>query len=166
MIRVLGVMLIFFSAALVGMSMSVNMKKKLDRLALLRRMADEISTLIRYRSLTVREIITELRQSGMYSELHFLYGSDFKDRSRPVSEIWESTVLSDCNLSREEKTVLCNLGTQLGTTDSQGQLSLIAAFSAEIEEMYERQKQVYAVKGKLYRSMGILIGAMVGIMII
>lgn len=166
MMRIIGVLLIFSASVMVGVMLSLNMKNKLERLKLFRRMAEEIATLIRYRGLTVREIISQLRYSSAYDELVFLKSEDYSDRSQSVSEIWERNVIADYTLTEEETKVLLSLGTQLGTTDTQGQLSVIAAFVAEIEEMQERQFQKYAVKGKLYRSMGILVGAMAGIMII
>lgn len=164
--RITGVLLIFLTCAMIGMALSLNMKRKLERLGLLRRMADEIAMLIRYRSLTVREIIAQLKYSSAYDDLIFLKSNDYSDRSVAVCEIWERNIVSDYTLTEEEKKALLSLGTQLGTTDTQGQLSVIAGFAAEIEEMQERQIQKYNVKGKLYRSMGILIGAMAGIMII
>ncbi len=166
MIRLLGVLLIFSACCSVGLNLSLTMKKKLERLNIFRRMADEISTLIRYRSLTVREIIELLKSNDAYGEITFLHTGDFNDKSRPVGEIWVESVMSDFSLSSEEKKLISQLGTQLGTTDTQGQLSVIAVFNEGIGKMLEKQSEKYAVKGKLYRSMGILAGAMAGILII
>lgn len=166
MIRLLGVLLIFSACCSVGMNMSLNMKKKLERLNLFRRMTDETATLIRYRSLTVREIFLLLRENGAYTELLFLHNADFSDKSRPVGEIWQESIGSDFTLSSEEKKLLIQLGGQLGTTDTQGQLSVISVFNECLDGMIQKQSEKYAVKGKLCRSMGILGGAMAGILII
>lgn len=146
--------------------MSLNMKKKLERLNLFRRMTDEIATLIRYRSLTVREIFLLLKENSAYSDLLFLQNADFGDKSRPVGEIWQESIDSDFTLSSEEKKLLIQFGRQLGTTDTQGQLSVISVFNENLDTMIEKQAEKYAVKGKLCRSMGILGGAMAGILII
>lgn len=146
--------------------MSLGMKKKLERLNLFRRMTDETATLIRYRSLTVREIFLMLKENRTYSDLLFLQNSDFSDKSRPVGEIWQESIDSDFTLSSEEKKLLIQLGRQLGTTDTQGQLSVISVFNESLDTMIEKQSEKYAVKGKLCRSMGILAGAMAGILII
>lgn len=146
--------------------MSLNMKKKLERLNLFRRMTDETATLIRYRSLTVREIFLLLKENGAYTDLLFLQNADFSDKSRPVGEIWQESIDSDFTLSSEEKKLLIQLGRQLGTTDTQGQLSVISVFNESLDTMIEKQSEKYAVKGKLCRSMGILAGAMAGILII
>lgn len=146
--------------------MSLGMKKKLERLNLFRRMTDETATLIRYRSLTVREIFLMLKENGAYADLLFLQNADFSDKSRPVGEIWQESIDSDFTLSSEEKKLLIQLGRQLGTTDTQGQLSVISVFNESLDTMIEKQSEKYAVKGKLCRSMGILAGAMAGILII
>lgn len=166
MLRLFGVMLIFSSCCSVGIYLSAGMKKKLERLAVFRRMADEISTLIRYRGLTVREIISVLKGGGNYSEILFLQTGDFEDKSRSVGEIWAEAVGDDCTMSGEEKKLILRLGQQLGTTDTQGQLSVIAVFCEDLRVMTEKQSERYAVKGKLFRSMGIIAGAMAGILII
>lgn len=146
--------------------MSLGMKKKLERLNLFRRMTDETATLIRYRSLTVREIFLMLKENRTYSDLLFLQNADFSDKSRPVGEIWQESIDSDFTLSSEEKKLLIQLGRQLGTTDTEGQLSVISVFNESLDTMIEKQSEKYAVKGKLCRSMGILAGAMAGILII
>lgn len=166
MFRFFGVLLIFAACCFLGMYMSAAMKKKLERLGLYRRMTEEISTLIRYRSLTVREIIAGLKSGGSYKELEFLQNRDYSDKSRPAGEIWLESVISDNTLSDEEKRLLSELGTKLGTTDTEGQLSVIAVFGEELDAMIKKQNEMYRVKGRLCRSMGILVGAMFGIMII
>lgn len=166
MIRLIGVLLIFSACCSVGMNISLGMKKKLERLNLFRRMTDETATLIRYRSLTVREIFLLLKENSAYSELLFLHNADFSDKSRPAGEIWQESINSDLTLSGEEKKLLIQLGSQLGTTDTQGQLSVISVFNESLDCMIQKQSEKYAVKGKLCRSMGILGGAMAGILII
>lgn len=146
--------------------MSLGMKKKLERLNIFRRMTDETATLIRYRSLTVREIFLLLKENNAYSDLLFLHNADFSDKSRPVGEIWQESIDSDFTLTIEEKKMLIQLGRQLGTTDTEGQLSVISVFNESLDSMIKKQSEKYAVKGKLCRSMGILAGAMAGILII
>ena len=81
-----------------------------------------------------------------------------------LTSLWRRS--EEGELSQEEKKILAQLGTQLGTTDTQGQLSVLAVFNENIGSMIEKQTEKYAVKGKLCRSMGILAGAMAGILII
>lgn len=166
MVRFIGVFLIFSACCAAGMSISIGMKKKLERLNLFRRMTDEIATLIRYRSYTVREILVRLKENRSYSGLAFMQNADYGYKGSSAGEIWIESIDMDSELSGEEKKLLSQLGAQLGATDTEGQLSVISVFNNELEEMIKKQSEKYAVKGKLYRSMGILAGAMFGILII
>lgn len=166
MIKLLGVLLIFSASCCLGMQISMGMKKKLERLVAYRQMSDEIATLIRYRSMKIREIILQIKDSELYSGLKFLNSPDFNDKSRPVGEIWIESIRADFSLDSDEKKLLSQLITQLGTTDTEGQLSVISVFNENLNAMIEKQSERYSVKGKLYRSMGILMGAAVGIMIL
>ncbi len=166
MIRLLGVLFIFTASCFMGMQLSSMMKKKLERLISYRQMSDEIATLIRYRNLKIREIMIHLKESEMYSELDFLHNAEFDDKSRPVGEIWLENIRLDSKLSSDEKKLMSQLGMQLGTTDTEGQLSVLCVFNKSLNTMIEKQSEKYAVKGKLCRSMGILMGAAVGIMIL
>lgn len=166
MIRLIGVFMIFSACCAAGMIISASIRKKLERLNLFRRMSDEISTFIRYNSLTVREIFMKLQENKAYSSLAFINAYDYGFKGRAAAAIWLEGIDSDPELTADEKHILSQLGTQLGTTDTQGQLSVISIFNEELEAMIKKQSERYAVKGKLYRSIGVLAGAMLGILII
>ena len=68
MLRLTGVLLIFLAFSSIGVNISSGIKRKLERLILFRKMTDEIATLIRYRSLTVREIILLLGDNDLYND--------------------------------------------------------------------------------------------------
>ena len=54
----------------------------------------------------------------------------------------------------------------LGTTDTEGQLKGISDIRTRVECLYNKRRNEYDKKGKLYRSIGLLTGAALGIMII
>lgn len=165
MLRLIGVFLIFSACCSAGMFVSSSMKSKLDRLRLYRNMTDEIAAFIRYQSLTVREVMKKLSLNKAYSELIFIH-ADYGDKSRPAFEIWNESLKMDRTIGSDERKLLSQLGEQLGTTDTEGQLSVIAVVNVRLEEMIKKQTEKYAEKGKLYRSIGILAGAMFGILVI
>ena len=73
MLRLTGVLLIFLAFSSIGVNISSGIKRKLERLILFRKKTDEIATLIRYRSLTVREIILLLGDNDLYNDIGFLH---------------------------------------------------------------------------------------------
>ena len=61
---------------------------------------------------------------------------------------------------------MLSLGSILGTTDAEGQLRGIDDIRTRVEQLYKKRQGEYDRKGKLYRSVGVLSGAAIGIMII
>ena len=72
MIRIAGTLLIFLTSAAVGMFLSNSIKNKKERLIKERKMLEEISIMIRFNSFTLKEIIFELENSGLYNDFKFL----------------------------------------------------------------------------------------------
>ena len=66
----------------------------------------------------------------------------------------------------EEKHILLDLGNLLGTTDIEGQLSCISAQLALMSSLREQRAAEYRQKGRLYRSLGVMAGISVGIIMI
>ena len=62
--------------------------------------------------------------------------------------------------------ILLDFGDLLGTSDIDGQLIGISAVKALMLERFQRRSEEYHSKAKLYRSVGVLAGVMVGIMVI
>ena len=74
--------------------------------------------------------------------------------------------MRDKSVPDEEKAVLAELVEVLGTTDVQGQVSCIASQLVRMEELRELRRQEYIQKGRLYRSLGVMAGVSVGIILI
>lgn len=167
MIKLAGIIMIFLASSAVGFFMSDSIKNKKIRLETERKMLEEISVMIRYNMLTVREMIIEIKENDFFSGLLFIE----KIRQKliegiPFPEAWEKSIKSDASLSTDEKKLLQELGSSLGTTDSQGQLSSLEIYKKRLDNMIESETEKYKTQGKLYRSLGIMMGAMLGILII
>lgn len=167
MIKFTGIIMIFLASSAVGFFMSDSIKNKKIRLETERKMLEEISVMIRYNMLTVREMIIEIKENDFFSGLLFIE----KIRQKLIEgisfpEAWEKSIKSDASLSTDEKKLLQELGSSLGTTDSQGQLSSLEIYKKRLDNMIESETEKYKTQGKLYRSLGIMMGAMLGILII
>lgn len=122
--------------------------------------------MIRYRALNVYEISNELKTMQCCKKLAFVeklpsayvQGEDFH-------KIWCDLVNGD-DLPDDEKKLLCDFGNILGTSDIDGQLRSIEAMEASLKLLEEKRSNEYALKGKLYRSIGLLFGVMIGIIVI
>lgn len=167
MIKLFGVLLIVISGAVSGVIASSRLREQARTANLLRSMMIRVAVLVRYNSLNVYEIISTLRGDNSFSELGFLQyipieyisGEDF-------SAEWSKAVEGDSSLGDEEKSVLKSFGSTFGTTDANGQLTLIETTAEELKRICDVRESDYSRKGKLYRSVGMLVGVMTGIALI
>lgn len=167
MIKLFGVVCIFFSSALLGMYFSENIRHKKERLVIIQKMLSEISGFIRWNSLTMHEIARKLSENKEFSLVEFIGNlSENCKEMRSFPNAWDKAVRSDRKLSEQEKKLLQEIGNSLGTTDIQGQVSAIDMYIARVEKMVQEEGEKYKIKGKMYRSLGIAFGAMTGILII
>lgn len=167
MIRIVGILLIFLTSASVGMFLSNNIKNKRERLIKERKMLEEISIMIRFNSLTLKEIVSELEGTEVFDDFKFL--KKLKIILIGVVSFpsaWEQSVKEDDILSESEKKLLIEIGYSLGTSDIDGQLSTLNIYKIRFDELIEEESEKYRVKGKMYRSLGVMFGAMIGILIV
>lgn len=166
MIKFIGILCIFAASSASGLAMSDRIKCTRNRFEKERKMLEEISVMIRFSSLTLREIADELNRSDTYSEIGFVRLLVSKAEQTCFPKAWKESVLGDRNLTESERKLFLELGESLGTTDAEGQLSTIDIYKARLDDMIEQESEKYRVKGKMYRSLGIMFGAMIGILII
>ncbi len=166
MLRLLGVIMIFCAFSWAGFSFSTSIRRKITRLETEKKLTEDISTLIRYRSLTLREIISQIAESPGYAETEFIKYASSADRYIPFAESWKSGIEKDRILSNTERDILEKMGYELGTTDAEGQMAVLNIYRNQFDEMLSAEKTKYDTKGKMYRSLGVLFGAMAGILFI
>lgn len=167
MVRFAGAMLIFLAASSFGIYLSDNIKRKRERFETELKILKEISLMIRWNSLTLHEIADELYNNKSFSEFEFIkYLKENCSKIRSFPKAWEKSVLSVKSLCCEERKLLLEVGSVLGATDKEGQLSSIELFCTRLEKMIESESEKYKIKGKMYRSLGVMAGAMIGIIII
>jgi len=116
----------------------------------------EASLLIRHRALPTKELFTELSRYEFFSRIE---GDNFReDWVRAANEMDE--------LQEGELSVIKSIGAALGTSDVQGQLSMLEVNTRLLESYAEQAREQYMKKGKLYRTMGLLAGLFVAVLII
>ena len=80
--------------------------------------------------------------------------------------MWRKALDGQRDIPIDERRILSRLGELLGTSDIEGQLSSIALLEDELMTVKERREENYRRRGKLFRSVGVLAGAMTGILVI
>lgn len=119
----------------------------------------EIEIMLRFISADVYEIAEKLRKK--FNELDFL---DIVGQNSTVSfaEEWHNAVYkSRLPLSVGDRAFISSIGENLGKSDLEGQLCIISAEKAELSSMTECAVKDCEKKCKLYRTLGILGGIFV-----
>lgn len=162
MIKIFGILLIIFSGCGVGIYFSERLSDKVRRLEKLKYMTDEIMTLIRYRHLTTNEIVQELGRNRNFEVFEF---ENFRDE-RTFCENWSRWAEENNVFSDEERDWLKSFGSTLGESDTDGQISSITVHMSRLEKMIAETEIEYRTKGKLFRSLGLISGVLVAVLII
>lgn len=166
--KLLGIIIAVIISALTGNYYAVRLGRRLELLKKLEYMLEKMEILIRCRSATVYEMIRELSRDKRLEELEFLKYIDVGGENITFHEMWERGVndfRSAC-LKSEDIDLLINIGAELGTSDTQGQLESLAMSRASLSLMIKESQEEYAKKASLYRSMGVLAGALVAVLLI
>ncbi len=152
-------------AAGFGLSERLRMRRELCRE--LCDMLRKIAVLVRFRRMDIFEIIRELKASEEYSRINFI--SMLPDNYQPGMNFqsqWVHAVQSDSGLWKEERECLTSFVYSFGSTDTEGQLLSIECTAEAISSIYRQCSEDYRQKDRLYKSVGILLGMMTGIIIL
>lgn len=167
MFKVAAFICFVFAGAVVGTVFSDKLRQSRDYCRKIVSMLSDISVMIRHRALDVYEIVSELRYSGVYENVQFLYKLPEQYKTgENFHELWRTVLSDDLSLNDEERAILLNFGNSFGTSDIEGQLMNISAALEHFKVLELKRSEEYTRKGKMYRSIGLLFGMMAGIMIV
>ena len=149
--------------------MSAGLSKRLTVLKTVNTMIEEISILIRYKASTVFEIMDTLCKDKRFTELNFI--SSVRDNCTDnivFSDNWENAVkeFHSQNIKPQDYNLINTIGQNLGSSDIDGQLSTLALEKEELKALIEEAENDYRNKSKLYRSLGVLTGAFITVLLV
>lgn len=165
MLKFIGFAVITAATTLAGNYFSLLLKSRLTALKKMNYMIDEISAVLRFKSATVYEIVSELREDGRFSDFEFLKNIS---ADVPFQKSWRDAAES-CpprGMSKSDTELLCEVGARLGTSDAESQINTLELQRTELMSVIADAESDCNKKAKLYRSMGVLAGAFISIMLI
>jgi stage III sporulation protein AB len=167
MIKIISCICFICAGAVCGAVQAEKLRKNRNICRDICDMLNVISSLIRYRALDVYEIAAELKNEKFDEKLRFVSSlSEHYEPGTDFHEMWNSAVLLDSDIPEEESCILISFGNSLGTSDIDGQLLSIASASERLNEIEKQRSAEYTKKSRLYRSVGILFGTMIGIIVL
>ncbi len=131
-------------------------------------MINEMEILIRFRAMRTKEIIDEIYEQESFKNFIFLdnfkfYVDEEKDN---VVDSWRRAVEKTMFLNEMDKLILINIGEQIGSTDIEGQLSMLNINKGKIQHNLNEAEESFAVKGKMLKTVWPLIGIVISLVII
>ena len=160
MLKITGIIIIFLISVLIGWkkTYSLNTNVKINETILL--MIKYIETEIRYRSLRIDNIISNIKANEQYNNLNFINDCEQylrKNYSFPIA--WGKSIKNNSdNLSKKNVDLLMSFGKYLGTSDIEGQIQNCELheelFSNELIKAREEKEK----KSKMYTTLGVLCG--------
>jgi stage III sporulation protein AB len=140
------------------MYFSSRLKKREETLLEFAQIFREMALLIRHRTLPVNDLFAELSRYEFIERIAST-GDDFRGS-------WASVTNTLTELEEGERDIIKSVGRALGTSDVDGQLSMLEVNTKLLCSYSEAARELYSQKGKLYRTCGILTGLFMAILII
>ena len=167
MLKYAGIVLIISISSFSGMYFSATLKAILVSLKKINYLIDEIIILLRYKAATVYEIIGHLIKNDRFSDFSFI-GNIAVDGATSFQFDWCNSLEANppLNLKKDDLIILADIGRNLGTSDIEGQLSTLNLQQNELKKLISSAEADCERKSKLYRSLGVLVGAFISVMLI
>ena len=167
MFKIIGIVIIISVTSFTGSYFSMTLKNRVVILKKLNYMFEEILILLRCRSATVYEIAEALAADDRFSDFGFLQ-KVISDKNKPFRESWCEAVSENIphGAKKSDIELLTDIGRKLGASDLDGQISTISLWQSEVVSAISSAEEDYARKAKLYRSLGVLAGAFISIMLV
>lgn len=167
MFKYAGLAIIIAVTSFAGCYFSSALRTRLVNLKKMNFLIDEVIILLRYKASTVYEITDCLVRNERFANFDFLSNIN-SDENISFQQNWSNAVKADppSNLKTGDLEILADIGKNLGTSDIEGQLSLLSLQRAELETIILSAEAECERKSKLYRSLGVLAGAFISVMLI
>ncbi len=159
-----GVLVLFGTA--VGVYFSYRLKERERIMSAAELLIKELEVRIRYTNSEIVKILAEAANNEAYEKLAFIACFKSADEIENFHGIWNDGVKGQPFITPHDKELLTALGDRLGETDCGGQLSFLEMTGEMIRAQREQAAADYSGKGKMYKSVGVLCGLAVGIMVL
>lgn len=154
-------MCLLFAGTAAGCLQSRKLRDRRDCLRGFLSFLSEVKTEISYAGVPVEEL---LERHGRTLDFLLPY-FQARQNGENFLQAW-SRVVQNSLLLPQDKALLRGFGEGFGATDLQGQLSHCALYEELTRKELDAAEELYKKKGKLYRMLGVCIGAIVALVLI
>ena len=158
-IKIIIYSFIFLSSSLIGILISKKYENRVNELKEFKNALNIFKTKIRYTYEPIPDIFMEISENINSNISNVFYEAACKMDVLTAGEAWGLALkMEDLNINEEDKNVLFNLSKLLGKTDLQGQISSIEMTEDFLEEQIRKAQNLRTKNEKLYRTLGMILG--------
>ena len=144
---------------MIGLTYSAALKRNQTQIDELIQMITLLKIDIRYNQSQLYDMFDRLYSNSKFNNLNFLNNLKNNMMDMPFPSAWEKSIVDwNCNISKDDKELLKSMSGILGASDSIGQIMALEHIEHRFKISLQLAREIYNKKGKLFRSLGILIG--------
>lgn len=165
MIKLVLSLVLIFSASLIGNTFSQRLTNRRKTLSSIVGAIGRIKTLICFGGIDTRRVVEDCLCAD---DFPLMNAEDLSSESS-YDKAFEKCVAKISNsfsLTKSDKELLCNFGSQLGCTDVTGQIAHTELYSELFTERLNFVKEQERCKAKLYRVLGFSLGCAITLLIV
>lgn len=169
--KLLGSIVVLFSSGFLGYVLSTDCKKRPQQLRELQGLLQIFENRISYLADIVTEAFDKIYSCTRSEAAIFFLAASEKlkaDRGTGAAAAWEAAVrenIKKTSLNREDEEILAAFGKMLGSSDLEGQVKNIRLTVNQLRMQEEKAEQARIKNEGMYRSLGILGGLAVVIVL-
>ena len=170
--KIIGCIFIISSCAGMGFLFASEIKRRIEDLKAAKSMALLLRGDIRYAQTALPEALENItkRHDGRLTPFFKKVSKELAQYSGiSLAEIWESAMkeeLANTSMSKKDRTCFLEFGKQLGYLDKDMQMNHIDWYITQVEEDMQEINLDAKEKIRLYRSLGVLLGIFVIILVL
>jgi len=169
----MGILKAFFLISIFGLAIYIgNLKasRYVDRLKELINIKSALNILenkIKFTQIPLEEIFKQIASNSQEKNIINIFQKLSLAQNTNIHKSWERIINTEVtNLNEEDKKILIDMGNILGSTDVEGQVSNIKITSSFIDRQIEKAEQEKEKNVKLFRTLGIVSGLTIMIILI
>lgn len=167
LIKILIYSFIFLSCSLIGILISKKYVNRVNELKEFKNALNMFKTKIRYTYAPLPEIFTEIAENIDSNISNVFKKASEKMEVCPAGEAWSLALrIEELNIDDEDRTALKNLSKMLGKTDLEGQLNQIEMTSNFLDNQIKKAENQRSKSEKMYRTLGMVIGMAIVIILV
>jgi stage III sporulation protein AB len=169
--KIIGSLIVLLSSSFIGFILSRDCIKRPQHLRSMQSLLQMFENQITYLSDVLAEVFDRIGRAGGETGIFFLTTVELlkKGQASNASEAWEKAVkkcIRMTALNKEDEQVLLSFGRSLGNTDLEGQLKNIRLTLGQLAIQERKAEESRKKNETMYRSLGILGGMAVVIVLV